>query len=123
MAGATEPPGPSKTDARRVHPRPHSRHRRQGPHKIAFNSVEDPSDRSASSGTSIGRVHSQLRATFCVLDLGDPHLVDVATCADSGAYLPSHGVSASVTASVARSSALGSRFSISARNGEPSTMP
>jgi hypothetical protein len=52
-----------------------------------------------------------------------PHLVAVTTCADIGASLSSHGASAAVTASRARSTADESRPSISARKGEPSTRP
>jgi hypothetical protein len=52
-----------------------------------------------------------------------PRLVPVTTCADIGVSFSSHGASAAVTASRARSTADESRRSISARKGEPSTRP
>ncbi len=94
------------------------------PPDAPFNPADRLRARCAFPGTS-GEVGGR-PGTLHAVDLCKAHrshLAAVTTCAESGASVWSHRASAAVTASRARPSADGSRRSISARKGEPSTNP
>ena len=98
-----------------------SRHEAKDTHPPALQSlVVQPSDRLSEFCI---QVSDSRRSTVRRSAGPPPHLVAVTTCADIGASFSSHGASAAVTASRARSTADESRRSISARKGEPSTRP